>query len=50
MQQLEKISEVYNEFPTKIKIIKPCGETNWLDINNHELELIIRILLKEKKG
>ncbi len=42
--QFAKISTVYSEHTTKIKIIKPDGETNWLDITENELQQIIQIL------
>ena len=44
--QFGKLKTVYSEFKTKIKIIKPDGETKWLDIENEELEAIKNILLK----
>lgn len=43
--QFEKVSTVYNEYKPKIKIIKPNGETNWLDIEEKELEKIKNILI-----
>lgn len=45
-QQFEDIRTVYIEYQPKIKIIKPDGETNWLDITEDELQEIIKILLK----
>lgn len=44
-QQFKKVETVYNEYKTKIKIIKPNGETNWLDIENFEFEAIKAMLL-----
>ena len=46
IRELEKVSTVYEEYKTKIKIIKPNGETNWMDIENEELKEIILILTK----
>ena len=45
-QQFEKISTQYNEYNPKIKIIKPNGETNWLNITEEELQKIKDILTK----
>lgn len=42
--QFNKLSTIYSEYKTKIKIIKPDGETNWLDIEPSELEAIKAIL------
>lgn len=42
--QLKKVETVYNEYNPMIKIIKPDGETNWLDITEDELQEIIKIL------
>jgi len=42
--QFNKVATEYSEYKTKIKIIKPNGETNWLDIENDELEQIKAIL------
>lgn len=42
--QFEKVSTPYSEYPTKIKIIKPDGETNWMDITEDELEQIRKLL------
>lgn len=44
--QFEKISTVYIEYLPKIKIIKPDGETNWLDITEKEL-LEIKAMLTQ---
>ena len=40
-----KVGSVYREYETKIKIIKPNGETNWIDIENFELDQIRDFLL-----
>lgn len=47
--QFERVSTIYSEYKPKIKIIKPNGETNWLDIEEVELEQIKKILLKTKE-
>ena len=48
--QFDKIDTVYGEvYPPKIKIIKPNGETNWLNITEEELQKIKAILLGELK-
>jgi len=44
--QFKEVSTIYNTFKTKIKIIKPDGQTNWIDIEEEELEKIKAILLK----
>jgi len=46
IKEFKKISTEYIEYKTKIKIITPNGETNWLDIENNELEKIKSILTK----
>ena len=45
--ELAKVATEYSEFKTKIKIIKPNGETKWLDIENDEFLAIQKILLGE---
>ncbi len=42
--QFKKVSTQYNKYLPKIKIIKPNGETNWLDINETELQKIKKLL------
>ena len=42
--QFLKIDTEYEGYKTKIKLIKPNGETNWIDIENHELDRIKTIL------
>ena len=42
--QFNKVSTKYSEYKPKIKIIKPDGETNWLDITEEELTKIKNIL------
>ena len=44
ISQFKKVSTEYCEFKPKIKIIKPNGETNWLDIEENELQKIKAIL------
>ena len=44
--QFDKVKTEYNEYKPKIKIIKPDGETNWLDITEIELQKIIKVLVK----
>lgn len=46
--QFDRIKEEYLEYKTKVKFIKPNGETNWLDITNEEFEAIKDLLIKEK--
>lgn len=43
--QFAKLGTEYSEYKTKIKIFKPDGETNWLDIENSELAEIRKILI-----
>ena len=45
IDQFNKISTPYLEYLPKIKIIKPNGETNWLDITENELIKIKNILI-----
>jgi len=44
--QFKRVATLYSEYPPKIKIIKPDGETNWMDITEDELTAI-RMLLTE---
>lgn len=44
--QFENVGTEYSEYKTKVKFIKPNGETKWLDIENSEFEAIKKILLK----
>ena len=46
--EFKKVATVYSEYKPKIKIIKPNGETNWLDIEEGEL-LEIMMLLSQTK-
>ena len=43
--ELAKVATEYSEYKTRIKIIKPNGETKWLDIENDEFLAIQKILL-----
>lgn len=43
--QFEKVATVFSEFKTKVKFIKPDGETHWMDIEISEFEAIKKILL-----
>lgn len=45
IKQFEKVSTEYTEYMPKIKIIKPNGETNWLDITETELKKIESVLI-----
>ncbi len=45
--QFEKLKTVYSEFKTRLKLVKPDGETFWLDITNEEFLAIKKILLKK---
>lgn len=44
--QFEKVSTVYGEYKPMIKIIKPDGETKWLNIEEEELQEIIKVLTR----
>lgn len=46
--QFEKINEPYVEYKTKVKFIKPNGETHWMDITNEELDEIKKILTERR--
>jgi hypothetical protein len=43
--QFDKVGTEYSEYKPKIKIIKPNGETNWLDITEKQLQQIKNILI-----
>jgi hypothetical protein len=45
--QLKQVATEYFEFWAKIKIIKPDGETKWMDISENELKQIKHILTSE---
>jgi len=43
--QFDKLGDTqYIKYKTKVKFIKPDGETNWLDIESEELQTIIEVL------
>ena len=44
--QFARVDTIYHEYMPKIKVIKPNGETNWLDITEAELEAIKKVLIK----
>lgn len=44
LKEFEKVKTPYSEYKPKIKIIKPNGETNWMDITEEELLKIGAIL------
>ena len=46
--QFKKVKTLYCEYKTKVKFIKPNGETNWLDISNDEFINIVELLTKSK--
>jgi hypothetical protein len=46
LAEFDKVSTPYSEYKPKIKIIKPNGETNWIDIEEQELQKIKNILTK----
>ena len=49
-RQIAKVlNDEYLEYLPKIKIVKPNGETNWLEITQHELERIAKILINGVK-
>ena len=45
--QFDKVGTAYSIYNPKIKIIKPNGETDWMDISEEELAEI-RVILCEK--
>jgi len=47
--QFEKLAIEYSEYKPKIKIVKPNGETNWLDIEEDEFKAIKHILTDKVK-
>jgi len=48
LAQFEKIKEEYVEYKTKVKFIKPNGETHWIDIDNDEFAKIKDVLVGAK--
>jgi len=49
-EQFKRVATKYHEYKPKIKVIKPDGETNWLDIEEAELEQIVEILTGKEGG
>ena len=47
LEEFKRLSTVYHEYKPKIKIIKPDGETKWLDISEEELNAI-KVVLTEQ--
>ena len=41
ISQFKKVKTIFCEYKTKVKFIKPNGETNWLDISNDEFKNFI---------
>ena len=48
ISQFKKVKTIFCEYKTKVKFIKPNGETNWLDISNDEFINIVELLTKSK--
>jgi len=46
--QFKKVKTIYCEYKTKVKFIKPNGETNHLDITNEEFKKIVELLTGSK--
>ena len=46
--EFKKVKTIYSETKTKVKFIKPNGDTNWLDISNDEFINIVELLTKSK--
>ena len=44
--QFNKVETKYSEYKSQIKILKPDGETNWLSIEEKELQEVIALLTK----
>lgn len=42
--EFAKVGTEYSEYRPKLKIIKPDGATNWIDITEAELKAIEKIL------
>ena len=43
-REFEKINTVYNDYKTKVKFIKPNGETNFLDKLPESIQLILIVI------
>ena len=48
ISQFKRVKTLYAETKTKVKFIKPNGETNWLDITNDEFINEVELLTKCK--
>jgi len=46
LSEFAKVNTKYFEYMPKIKVIKPNGETKWLDITEAELQGVIQLLTK----
>ena len=46
IQEFKKVSTEYGEYKPMIKIIKPDGETKWINIEEEELKEVIKVLTK----
>ena len=46
--QFDKVKTSYSDYKTKVKFIKPNGETNWMDITNNEFSQIVELLTNGK--
>ena len=46
LNQFDEIDTEYSEYKPKIKIIKPNGETDWIAIEEAELQAIKDLLTK----
>jgi len=44
--EFKRVSTEYGEYKPMIKIIKPDGETKWLNIEEEELQEIIKVLTR----
>ena len=50
IKEFNKIETEYFEYNTKLKLIKPNGETNWIDISNEELNAIKELLTTTRRS
>ena len=46
IHEFKKVSTKYGEYKPMIKIIKPDGETKWINIEEEELKEVIKVLTK----
>lgn len=42
--QFTRTNTIYSEYPHKIKVIAPNGETNWMDITWGEYRELVKLL------